>query len=132
MLGKTSATWAPLGEVVFGVLVWAFLVGGALSLHWIATHIDPALLAILILAVAYGLYRLRKKYPIAYGTAELFIGVFVVILAAAPELVKAEAEVWALLFKFAAGIYIVVRGLDNWARSPFVTNNEWKWITRIF
>jgi hypothetical protein len=71
--------------------------------------------------------RSRQLRPLAYGTTEVVIGVLVVFLAmqkALAEGVHNEPAVWLLVVQLAAGIYIVIRGLDNMARSPFLKGND--------
>ena len=81
---KTSAMQSsPRGEplllsVFLGFVLLGLLVVAALLLRWAALHIEPDLPSILTLAVAYGLYAIRLKRPMAYGTAEVSIGVLVV------------------------------------------------------
>jgi hypothetical protein len=120
-----ARTRAVVSSFVLGFVLPAPLVVAALHLRWIKTHIDPALLTILTLAVAYFLYGIRKLRPLAYGTTEVLIGVFVVFLASrqVPELFKDEEAVWAVVIQLSAGIYIVIRGLDNMSRSPLLMGN---------
>jgi hypothetical protein len=111
--------------LVLGFVLAALLVIAALLLRWIL-RISPVLLSLLTLAVAYGLYAIRRKRPLAYGLAELAIGAVVVLLATlqAPEAFQNETAFWAFVVPLSAGIYIVIRGLDNMARSPLVKAND--------
>jgi hypothetical protein len=82
---------------------------------------------ILSLLFGYFLYSIRYLFPLWYGTAEFVIGVLLVLFAilGAPMGATDALTSQALLGKFAAGIYIVVRGLDNMSQSRFVTGNPW-------
>ena len=76
-------TWVPALEAASGIVLVVLLAGAALLLRWIAllpriAPISPYLLVFVTLALAYGLYAIRLKRPMAYGTAEVSIGVLVV------------------------------------------------------
>jgi hypothetical protein len=115
-------TWVPALEAVSGVGLALLLVFVALNLHWIATlpRVYVSLpVFILTLVLGYILYSIRYLFPLFYGTAEAMIGVWLVLAATlgAPTGAADDLTSWALVGKFAAGIYIFVRGLDNISQS---------------
>ena len=126
-----TSSWAPFRSGVLGLVLVVLLILAACYLRWIAAHIPPTPLTILTIAVCYGFYAIRKKRPLAYGATEFFIGTMLIFFATrqASEPFKDEAAVWALVFQLSAGVYIVVRGLDNISRSPFIkAHDTFRWI----
>jgi hypothetical protein len=81
---------------------------------------------ILTLGFCYILYSIRYLRPLAYGMAEIVIGMWLVVAAliGAPPGVPDEPTLWAIVGKSAAGIYIIVRGLNNMSQSRFVAGND--------
>jgi hypothetical protein len=80
---------SPRGEplllsVFLGFVLLGLLVVAALLLRWAALHIEPDLPSILTLAVAYGLYAIRRLRPLTYSMTELLIGALVVVFIARP------------------------------------------------
>jgi hypothetical protein len=109
----------PYWEMGLGGLLAVLLAVAALHLAWLATHIGQPWLIILILALCYSFYLIRNFFRMAYGTVEIVIG-FVAIYGAmgrAPEIVD-DPTANLLLVQTAAGIYIIIRGFDNFAQSP--------------
>jgi hypothetical protein len=110
----------PFWEVGFGGVLAVFLAEAATHLQWIATKatsIDWRI--IIILAACYGLYLVRHFSRLAYGTLEIVVGMYVIIgtMSREPELV----DPGLLLVQLAAGMYVIIRGFDNFAQSaPFV------------
>jgi hypothetical protein len=79
-------------------------------------------LIILILGVCYSLYLIRHFFRLAYGTVEIVIGLFAIFgaMGRAPQIVDDPATGTLLLVQLAAGMYIFIRGFDNFAQSaPF-------------
>jgi hypothetical protein len=112
----------PFWQLILGGVLALVLMFAAMHLAWIATHIPQQLLLVLILVVCYGLYLLRSVARLSYGFLEVLIGVFIVFgtMGKAPQVVSDPATARLLLVQLAAGMYIIVRGFDNWAQSePF-------------
>ena len=108
----------PFWEIVLGVVLALLLAAVAQHLQWIATNVTGYLLMIIILAVCFGLYLLRHFSRLAYGFLEVMVGLFVIIgtMTRKPELV----EPGLLMVQLAAGMYVIIRGFDNFAQSaPF-------------
>jgi hypothetical protein len=109
----------PFWEMDLGGVLAISLAAAAIYLQWIATHITGRLLRIIIiLAACYGLYLVRHFSRLAYGFLEILVGVFVIIgtMSRNPELVDPSL----LLVQLAAGMYVIIRGFDNFAQSaPF-------------
>jgi hypothetical protein len=101
----------------------ALLLGfAAMHLAWIAVHIGQTVLLILILGVCYGLYLIRHFSRLAYGMVEIFIGLAAIFgaMRRAPQVVSDPATANLLLVQMAAGMYVVIRGFDNFAQAqPF-------------
>ena len=75
-----------------------------------------------ILGACYSLYVIRHFFRLAYGTVEIVIGLFAIFgaMGRAPQIVDDPATATLLLVQLAAGIYIIIRGFDNFAQSrPF-------------
>jgi uncharacterized membrane protein YgaE (UPF0421/DUF939 family) len=73
--------------------------------------------------IAFGFYRLRGQHPFCYGCIDIAVGLIVLFFTFVP---LSHYAVWtpqslaergmAKLLGVAAGIYIIVRGLDNMER----------------
>lgn len=109
----------PFWEVVLGAILATLLAFAALHLAWLATHIGQFTFIILVLALSYGFYLIRSFFRMAYGTVEIVIGMLAIdgAMHRAPEIVE-DATASLLLIQMAAGIYIIIRGFDNYAQSP--------------
>jgi hypothetical protein len=108
----------PVWEMVFGGVLAVVLAEIAIHLQWIAVNIHGDTLIIAILAACYGLYLVRHFSRLAYGTLEMMIGLTVIVgtMSRKPELV----EPGLLMVQLAAGMYVIIRGFDNFAQSaPF-------------
>ena len=123
-----------LEELFLGIGLTILLVSIALKLHWIANLArDYGWLLVVILTLVFGcyfLYSIRYLWPLAYGFAEIQIGAWLLYAAmlGAPQGAADELTYWTLVGKFAAAVYIIVRGLDNISQSRFVVGNRWAWI----
>ena len=109
----------PFWEMGLGAVLALSLAFAAQHLAWIATNVSRDALIILILASCYGFYLIRHFFRLAYGTVEIVIGLFVIFgaMGRAPEVVDDPATATLLLVQLAAGMYIIIRGFDNFAQS---------------
>jgi hypothetical protein len=122
-------SWVPALEAAAGTGLGVLLISAAGSLHWLASY--PSVVAILILLVGYGYYATRHLLPIVYGTAEILIGMMIIVAAmqGAPAGVPNEPDFWGLVGKFAGGIFLIGKGFEDWARSRFVAaHDQVRWI----
>jgi hypothetical protein len=106
----------PVWELGLGAVLAVLLAVAAIYLQWIATHITgPPLRIIIILAASSGLYLVRYCSRLAYGFLEILVGLFVIMgtMSRNPELV----DPGLLLVQLAAGMYVIIRGFDNFAQS---------------
>jgi hypothetical protein len=105
-----------------GALLALLLAFAAMNLAWMAVHIGHTVLIILVLGACYCLYLIRHSFRLAYGTAEMMIGLSAIFgaMGRAPEVVSDPATGTLLLVQLAAGMYIIIRGFDNFAQTePF-------------
>jgi hypothetical protein len=113
----------PLLEMVgLGGVIAALLIFAALHLAWMASNFNQTTLIILILGACYILYLIRHLFRLAYGTVEILIGLFAIFGAIGRAVQAADdpATGSLLLAQLAAGMYIIIRGFDNFAQSePF-------------
>jgi hypothetical protein len=112
----------PLLEMGIGAVLAVLLAFAALNLAWIAANIGQTILIILILGACFSLYVIRHFFPVAYGMVEIVIGLFAIFgaMGRAPQVIDDPATGNLLLVQLAAGMYIIIRGFDNFARSqPF-------------
>jgi ethanolamine transporter EutH len=101
-----------------GAGIALLLAFAAMHLAWMARNIDPTMLIILVLAACYILYLIRHFYRLAYGSVEILIGLFA-IFGAMHRAVDGVADA-ATLVQMAAGMYVIIRGFDNFAQAqPF-------------
>jgi uncharacterized membrane protein YcfT len=108
----------PVWEMSFGFVLAAVLAVIAQHLQWIAVNITGTTRIIIILAACYGVYLVRRFSRLAYGTIEIVVGLSVIVgtMIRKPELV----DPGLLLVQLAAGMYVIIRGFDNFAQSaPF-------------
>jgi hypothetical protein len=112
----------PLWEMGLAAVLALLLALAALHLAWLAGNIGQTMLIILILGVCYSLYLICQFFRLAYGTVEIVIGLFAIFdaMGRSPKVVDDPAIANLLLVQMAAGMYVVIRGFDNFAQSkPF-------------
>jgi hypothetical protein len=122
VLRDTKLLW----EMGLGAVLALLLVFAALHLAWIVVHITETPLIILILATCYGFYLIRHFFRLAYGMVEILIGLVAIFgaMGRAPQVVDDPATDPLLLVQLAAGMYIIIRGFDNFAQAePFAGGN---------
>jgi hypothetical protein len=80
---------------------------------------DPIIVAVAIFASVL-LYWMRSRHRFAYGIVELIFGLFVIVISAFSHMAPSDFaqtqrpfEPLPTLGAIAAGVYIIVRGLDN-------------------
>jgi hypothetical protein len=95
-------------------------------------NVPRQVLVYLIIGVCIGFYLIRRSSPLAYGTVEIMIGLSAIFgaIERAPHVVEDPATS-LLLIQLAAGMYIIVRGIDNCAQAkPWmggVAAFRWLW-----
>jgi hypothetical protein len=102
--------------MVLGAVIALLLGFAAMHLAWMARHLDLTTVYVLALVACFGLYRVRRVCPVAYGTVEILVG-FVAIFGAMRRAVDGVADP-ATLVQMAAGMYVIIRGFDNLAQGP--------------
>jgi len=108
----------PVWELGLGAAIALLLAFAAMHLAWLAVHFGQTMLIILVLGACYILYLVRHFSRLAYGLVEILIGLFA-IFGAMGRAVDGVADA-ATLVQMAAGMYVVVRGFDNFAQAqPF-------------
>jgi hypothetical protein len=113
-----------VGEMALGGVLAIMLWAASTHLAWISVHIDTVLLELLIIFAACGLYAIRHFFRRAYGTLEVLVGLLAIFgtMGRAPQIVDDPATASLLLVQTAAGMYIIVRGIDNFAQTePFAS-----------
>jgi hypothetical protein len=80
----------PFWEMGLGAFIAILLAFAAMHLAWLAVHFGQTTLIILVLAACYILYLVRHISHLAYGTAEVAIGMFAIFgaMGRAPEVVS--------------------------------------------
>jgi len=119
-----APTLRPFWEMLLACVLAGMIAVAALNLAWISANINRDLLFVLILSVAVGLYAVRHFFRLAYGVAEVIIGVVAIFgtVDRAPQIADDPAMSSQLLVQLAAGLYIIVRGIDNSAQvEPFAS-----------
>jgi hypothetical protein len=87
------------------------------------TAVFEYVLILLILILAFRLYIICYFFRFAYGILEILIGLITIFgtMARAPQIVD-DTTSTLVLVQTAAGIYIIVRGIDNLAQvEPFAS-----------
>jgi hypothetical protein len=105
-----------------GAVLAVLLTFAALHLAWIAANVPRDELIVLIIAVCYGFYLIRHFFRLSYGLVEILIGLFAIFgaMSRSPQVVNDPTTGNLLLIQVAAGMYVVIRGFDNFAQSqPF-------------
>jgi hypothetical protein len=108
----------PFLEMAFGFVLAVSLAETAIHVQWIAEHFTGTTRIITILAACYVLYLIRDCSPLTYGTLEIVVGLSVIvgIMVRKPE----QVDPGLLLVQLAAGMYVIIRGFENLAKSsPF-------------
>jgi hypothetical protein len=122
MIGAQLRALRLLWEGILAIVLVVMLIVAATHLAWIRGRINEYVLILIILLFAFGLYLIRYFFRFAYGIVEIFIGLLSIsgAMARAPQIVD-DSTTTLLLVQTAAGIYIIVRGIDNLSRmEPFI------------
>ena len=109
-------------EMSLGGIIAALLAFAGFNLEWIGRNFGENTLIILILGACYILYLIRHFFRLAYGTVEILIGLIAIFgaMGKARQLGDDQSARTLLLVQLAAGMYIIIRGFDNFAQSaPF-------------
>jgi len=109
-------------EMGLGGVIAALLALAGFNLAWMGRNFGEDTLIILILGTCYILYLIRHFYRLAYGTVEMLIGLIAIFgaMGRARQVADDPATRTLLLVQLAAGMYIIIRGFDNFAQSaPF-------------
>jgi hypothetical protein len=123
---------APIGGLLLGMLYYA--VGSAIKDAYLWSQAPTlseggAIAAAVILAAGGGgiLFYFRLQLPAVYGLTEIVVGVTVAAQRAADSSNNLNAGL--LLVLLTAGVYLVVRGLDNihrgWTKPPLDPLLQW-------
>src|SRR5437763_159535 len=117
--------WPVYLETGMGLVLSFLLWFAARHLAWFAANFSQGSLTVLAILVCWGLYLIRQNFRFAYSLVELGIGLLAIFLAVgrAPVVVPDEPTGDLLLLQLVAGIYIVIRGFDNFAQSRFLEGN---------
>ncbi|MBV9201194.1 MAG: hypothetical protein JOY83_16000 [Alphaproteobacteria bacterium] len=108
----------PVWELGLGAVIALLLGFAAMHLAWLAVHFGQTTLIILALGACYILYLVRHFCRLGYGLVEILIGLFA-IFGAMGRAVGGIADA-ATLVQMAAGMYVVIRGFDNFGQAqPF-------------
>jgi hypothetical protein len=100
-------------EIIFGAALMGLLWLAAENLKWIWDHVQHDILSVLLIVVAVGLFVVRERFRVAYGVAEILVGMIAIVgVMGRTDNVIFVAK-GQLLVQIAAGIYIMVRGIDN-------------------
>ena len=97
------------------------------TLHYI--YFGIAACSAIILFIGIALFWVRGRYPIIYGTTEVVVGVIAAVnaFARADFVMSIDPNI---TIQILGGIYIIVRGLDNFGKGLKATGLEtrWKWL----
>jgi hypothetical protein len=124
-LGKLFERALPALSALAGFLVSQVLFEAALQtfftplFSFLREHVSDVVLQFLffalVIVIAVGLYLLRSKRRRIYASLEIMIGVAIAVYATneiyRPTEGSFPAKSW---FAGMAGIYVIIRGLDNW------------------
>jgi hypothetical protein len=115
---KILRSAGPVPEIGLGVILAICLGLATLHLEWIWSHVGEHTLIALTIFVAILLYAVRETFRIAYGFLEILVGLFAIfgtMSRANDAMISNQSYV-----QIAAGIYIIVRGIDNFMHAePF-------------
>src|SRR5256885_1234484 len=104
--------------VLLGLLVWPL----ALRIIWPVPHTESKFVRVGFVVIAcyfaWGLFYIRKHFTRFYAACELCAGIGAIwtAFATATEMAAGGA--------LAGGIYIIIRGLDNWERGTQLAEKE--------
>ena len=131
---RKNATDVPdgIGYLIFGPLLVPLVLNffgdqifGLISLLsiWIKAHVSSVLFEVLFVAIVIVisalLYLLRSKHRKSYGVLEITFGISASVFAANGFYASTEQDAqFRNLVAVFGGIYIIIRGLDNWAYRP--------------
>lgn len=102
--------WSILLNFVLSIL---FLIGFVFFIRNYANLIDDlanVFWIILLIILGFLLFEIREKRKQLYGFVEIGFGILTLVIVFYPGLILSN---WEFYFKICAGLYVIVRGLDN-------------------
>ncbi|TGN00017.1 hypothetical protein [Leptospira dzoumogneensis] len=96
---------------LYGLLVGIFFGFSMFIYHWIILNVNRIVLILCALLLSYLMFVLRDRKRRAYGVAEVVVG-FSTILTSFQSISDINASTSSVLSAL-AGIYVIIRGLDN-------------------
>lgn len=107
---ENKVRWGILSNLLLAIL---FLVSLVLIVRYYGDIVDRlknTILIIILVVFGFLLFEVREKRRQLYGFVEVGFGVLTITIVFYPYLISNN---WDKLFKIAAGLYVIVRGLDN-------------------
>ena len=107
---ENRVRWGILGNLLLAIIFLISLVLLARYYGDIVDRLKKATLIIILVVFGLLLFEIREKRRQLYGFVEVGFGILTIIIVFYPGLILNN---WDQLFKIAAGLYVIVRGLDN-------------------
>lgn len=107
---ENKVRWDILSNLLLAILFLAALVLLIRFYGDIVYRLKNAVLIIIIIVFGFLLFEIREKRRQLYRFVEVGFGILTIVVVFYPYLISNN---WDKLFKVAAGLYVIVRGLDN-------------------
>ena len=95
------------------IIALAILIGFVFLIRnysYIVDKYSNFLSVIFLVAIGFGLFEIRLKWRQLYGFVEIGFGILSIVICFFPNIILSN---WDFYLKIMAGLYIIVRGLDN-------------------
>lgn len=107
---ENKLRWGILSNLLLAIIFLIALVLLARYYGDIVDRLKNVTLIIILVVFGFLLFEVREKRRQLYGFVEVGFGILAITIVFYPNLILNN---WDKLFKIAAGLYVIVRGLDN-------------------
>ena len=107
---ESKARWSYLINILITVLLLVLLVWLIRNYGDLVDKLAKPFLVVLLIVLGFVLFEVRQKRRQLYGFFELGFGILTIVVCMYPSIIL---ENWDAYLTIIAGLYVIVRGLDN-------------------
>jgi hypothetical protein len=107
---ETKARWSSLINILIALVLLTLFVWFIRNYGDVLDCLAKPFLILVLVLFGFGLFEVRHKRRQLYGIVEFFFGALTIVVCIYPSIILTN---WDLYLKVIAGLYVIVRGLDN-------------------
>lgn len=107
---ENKERWSYLINIIVAILFLIAFVFFIRNFDYLIDKLSNIFWIFFLPIIGFGLFEIRQKKRQLYGFVEIGIGILTIVVCYYPELILIN---WDFYLKIIAGLYVIVRGLDN-------------------